>query len=274
MTIENTIFSFPSIDPVAISFGPLQIRWYALAYISAFMISWLFLKFQIKKSISVLSEKNLESLLNATLIGVIIGGRLGYVFFYNYNFYLSNLVEILKVWNGGMSFHGGFLGVCLAICFVSKKEHINLLKVSDEVALVAPIGLFFGRIANFINAELYGKKTDFFLGIIFPNAGNFPRHPSQLYEAFFEGIVIFIILMYIRIKYKFIGLITFQFIFLYGIFRFLIEFFREPDFHIGFIFSLNNINFTIGQTLSFPMILIGLIGIIKIKKQNNYDDNK
>ena len=200
------------------------------------------------------------------MIGIIIGGRLGYVIFYNPDYYLNNLLEIFKLWNGGMSFHGGFIGVVFAVIYSSKISKIAILILSDLIAIVAPIGIFFGRLANFINGELYGRITNHSFGMIFPNAGNSPRHPSQLYEAFFEGFLLFIIML-LFIKFTNIlnkkGLITALFLSCYGSFRFIIEFFREPDANIGLLYF----NFSMGQLLSLPMIIVGLYFIIFIARK-------
>jgi phosphatidylglycerol:prolipoprotein diacylglycerol transferase len=200
------------------------------------------------------------------MIGIIIGGRLGYVIFYNPDYYLNNLLEIFKLWNGGMSFHGGFIGVVFAVIYSSKISKTAILILADLIAIVAPIGIFFGRLANFINGELYGRITNHSFGMIFPNAGNSPRHPSQLYEAFFEGFVLFIIML-LFIKFTNIlnkkGLITALFLSCYGSFRFIIEFFREPDANIGLLYF----NFSMGQLLSLPMIIVGLYFIIFIARK-------
>ena len=200
------------------------------------------------------------------MIGIIIGGRLGYVIFYNPDYYLNNLLEIFKLWNGGMSFHGGFIGVVFAVIYSSKISKTAILILADLIAIAAPIGIFFGRLANFINGELYGRITNHSFGMIFPNAGNSPRHPSQLYEAFFEGFLLFII-MVLFIKFTNIlnkkGLITALFLSCYGSFRFMIEFFREPDANIGLLYF----NFSMGQLLSLPMIIVGLYFIIFIARK-------
>ncbi len=265
------ILNFPNIDPIAFHIGPLQIRWYAIAYICGFLLSWIILKVRIRTNYSKIDEKQLDLLLNSCLIGVIMGGRLGYCIFYNFNFFYTNPIEIIKVWNGGMSFHGGFLGVCLGMYYVSKNQKINFFSISDEVALVAPIGLFFGRIANFINSELYGRVTDYPIGMIFPNGGPLPRHPSQLYEALMEGLILFIVLILIAkfLKKKFVGLLSLIFLILYGFFRFIIEFFREPDSQIGFFINHEFFQITLGQFLSLPMILVGLSGILIIFSKKN-----
>ena len=263
------MLEFPNINPVALDLGVIKIRWYALSYIVGILLSWFLILKIIKIKKIDLNSKEISDLISNCMIGIIIGGRLGYVIFYNPEYYSNNLVEIFKIWNGGMSFHGGFVGVVFAVIYSSKLFKIPILTFADLIAIVAPVGLFFGRLANFINGELFGRTTNHSFGIIFPNGGDVPRHPSQLYEAFFEGIVLFIILwvmMYIFDLLKKPGIISSLFILLYGVFRFFIEFFREPDQHIGLLYF----EFSMGQILSFPMILIGLyFSIIFYNKSKN-----
>ena len=205
-----------------------------------------------------MDPKKFEDLLVYVTAGIILGGRLGYVFFYSPSFFFQNPMEIFMIWRGGMSFHGGFLGVIVAAFVFASRNNIQTLYLADILACVAPIGLFFGRIANFINSELYGRVTDAPWGIIFPNGGPLPRHPSQLYEAFLEGLILFIILTTTNYTTKarfFPGTLLGLFFLGYGIFRSFVELFREPDSHIGFIFN----NITMGQILSVPMIFIGIL---------------
>ena len=261
------MLEFPNINPIAIDLGIIQIRWYALSYIAGILLSWaLILKIIKFKSINI-DKKVISELISNSMIGIIIGGRLGYVIFYNPEYFLDNLIEIFKLWNGGMSFHGGFIGVIMAVIYTSKVSKTPIMLLADLIALVSPIGIFFGRLANFINGELYGRVTNHTFGMIFPNGGNLPRHPSQLYEAFFEGFTLFIIML-LFIKFTNIlnkrGFITALFISLYGSFRFCIEFFREPDMHIGLLYF----NFSMGQLLSLPMIIIGFYFMILIIKKN------
>ena len=263
------MLEFPNINPVALDLGVIKIRWYALSYIAGILLSWFLILKIIKIKKIDLNSKEISDLVSNCMIGIIIGGRLGYVFFYNPEYYSNNLLEIFKIWNGGMSFHGGFIGVIFAVIYSSKLFKIPILTFADLIAIVAPLGLFFGRLANFINGELFGRTTNHSFGIIFPNGGDLPRHPSQLYEAFFEGIVLFIILwlmMHIFDLLKKPGIITSLFIFLYGVFRFFIEFFREPDQHIGLLYF----EFSMGQILSFPMILIGLYFSIIFYNKSKY----
>ena len=259
------LFTFPNIDEVAFSIGPLDIRWYALAYIAGIILGWLFMRRTISTGRSALTPPQLDSLLNSSIFGIIIGGRLGYVLFYNPGLYLADPAAIIRVWEGGMSFHGGMLGVVAAILFCAHRFGLKPLAVADEVALVAPIGLFFGRIANFINGELFGRITSHPFGIVFPNGGPEPRHPSQIYEAVFEGAVLFILLLLLsRIKQRFglrNGVVMFGFLSGYGMARFCIEFVRAPDSHIGFFTAFGGLSLTMGQLLSLPMILIGIAGI-------------
>tara|TARA_B100001063_G_scaffold160834_1_gene150153 strand:+ start:269 stop:1057 length:789 start_codon:yes stop_codon:yes gene_type:complete len=260
------MLEFPNINPVAIDLGIIQIRWYAISYIAGILLSWVLILNIIKFKNLKVDNKVISELISNSMIGIIIGGRLGYVIFYNPDYYLNNLLEIFKLWNGGMSFHGGFIGVVFAVIYSSKISKTPILILADLIAIVAPIGIFFGRLANFINGELYGRITNHSFGMIFPNAGNSPRHPSQLYEAFFEGFLLFIIML-LFIKFTNIlnkkGLITALFLSCYGSFRFMIEFFREPDANIGLLYF----NFSMGQLLSLPMIIVGLYFIIFIARK-------
>ena len=260
------MLEFPNINPVAIDLGIIQIRWYAISYIAGTLFSWSLILNIIKLKNLKIDNKVISELISNSMIGIIIGGRLGYVIFYNPDYYLNNLLEIFKLWNGGMSFHGGFIGVVFAVIYSSRISKTAILILADLIAIVAPIGIFFGRLANFINGELYGRITNHSFGMIFPNAGNSPRHPSQLYEAFFEGFLLFIIML-LFIKFTNIlnkkGLITALFLSCYGSFRFMIEFFREPDANIGLLYF----NFSMGQLLSLPMIIVGLYFIIFIARK-------
>ena len=253
-----TGLSFPNIDPIAFQIGPMIVRWYALAYIAGLLLGWRFCIILAKRGPIDVDPQKFEDLLVYVTAGIILGGRLGYVFFYSPSFFLQNPIEIFMIWRGGMSFHGGFLGVIVATFVFASRNNIRILYLADILACVAPIGLFFGRIANFINSELYGRVTDAPWGIIFPNGGSLPRHPSQLYEAFLEGLVLFIVLITANYMTKarfFPGTLLGLFLLGYGIFRSFVELFREPDSHIGFIFN----NITMGQILSVPMIFIGIL---------------
>ena len=253
-------------DPVAIQFFSIEIRWYSLAYIIGILLGWV-----LSKKIFI-SDENIkvkfDDYLTYAILGIIVGGRLGYVFFYNFSYYLNNFFEIFKIWQGGMSFHGGLIGVIIASILFNKRNPGTTFKYLDIVSLVAPIGIFFGRIANFINSELYGIETNVPWAVKFVKVDNLFRHPSQLYEAFFEGIVLFLILVYFKNKNYLSkpGFISGMFLIFYSLFRFVIEFFRVPDEQLGYLIF----NFTMGQIISFVFIIIGFILIIKkyeIKKE-------
>ena len=251
-------------DPVAIQIFSVEIRWYSLAYIMGILIGWALSK-RIFISNFQLKEK-FDDFITYLILGIIIGGRLGYVFFYNFNYYFDNFFEIFMIWQGGMSFHGGLVGVIIAGYWFAKKNNQNPFEYLDIVSLVAPIGIFFGRIANFINSELYGIETSLPWAVKFTKVDNLFRHPSQLYEAFFEGIVLFIILLILRNKgfMKIPGLISGVFLIFYSIFRFIIELFRVPDEQLGYLFF----NLTMGQIISFIFLLIGIyLFIIKYEQK-------
>ena len=240
-------------DPVAFGIFSLEIRWYSLAYIFGIILGWIYCK---KK---LITDKNILTLfddfITYLIIGIIIGGRLGYVLFYNSKYYLENPIEILMVWNGGMSFHGGLIGIIVASKLFSSQHKIDPFIFLDLVALSAPIGIFFGRVANFINSELYGRATDLPWSVKFILIDDIKRHPSQLYEAFFEGIILFIILMYVFNKnyLKNSGQISGLFLILYSFFRFFTEFFRSPDPQIGYLI----LSLTLGQLISVLFLMIG-----------------
>ena len=247
----------PSIDPVLISIGFLDIRWYSLSYIFAFIFGSILIKKLNQQSFNLLSSTQIDKFFIWAVIGVIIGGRLGYIFFYQPKLFFSNPFYLFEIWKGGMSFHGGLIGMILSIYLFAKKNNVNFFYLSDLVSIVAPIGLFLGRISNFINTELYGRVTDFPFAFIYPLIDNNPRHPSQLYEALFEGIVLFFILYLYFIKNrekKLIGNISAYFLIIYSIFRFLIEYLREPDLHLGLFFNY----FSMGQILCIPIFLTGI----------------
>ena len=259
------------INPIAFSVGPINVYWYGLAYMAG-MVLGLFYALKIveakKENCNLLiTKKNIDEIFIWIVFGIIFGARFGYVIFYNFDFYLNNPLLILSLWEGGMSFHGGALGVIIAIISYSKYHKIPILETGDVVCAVVPIGLFFGRIANFINGELWGKETNLSWGVIFPNAGINPRHPSQLYEAGLEGLALFIILFALVFSngLKKRGLISGTFLFFYSFSRILIENFREPDLHIGYIF----LNITMGMILSLPFLIAGLILIFQSLK-NEY----
>ncbi|MAH52092.1 MAG: prolipoprotein diacylglyceryl transferase [Candidatus Pelagibacter sp.] len=241
-------------DPVAFQIFSLEIRWYSLSYIFGIILGWFYCKKFLIKDKKIVNL--FDDLITYLIIGIIIGGRLGYVIFYNPVYYSKNLIEIFMIWNGGMSFHGGVLGTIIATYIFGKKNNINYYIFLDLIAMSAPIGIFLGRISNFINSELYGRQTDIFWAVIFKKIDNLSRHPSQIYEAFFEGIILFILLNFVFKKYFFKspGIISSIFIIFYSLFRFLIEFTREPDAQLGFIF----LNFTLGQIICIIFFIAGL----------------
>ena len=256
-----------NLDPILFDFGFLAIRWYSLAYIFGILIGWwlakkILLK-QTKKVYFNFEVEEFDDLITYLIISILIGGRVGYILFYNFGYYISNPLDILKIWEGGMSFHGGLTGIIFGTYLYSLKKKIPALFLLDIIACVAPVGIFFGRIANFINGELVGKTTDVYWGIIFPFIDNMPRHPSQLYEAFLEGLVLFILMNIIISKnnYK-IGTCSYMFLIFYGCFRIIAEFFREPDIQVGYLFNI----MSMGMILSAFMILIGII--IFLSKKN------
>lgn len=250
---------FPNIDPIAFYIGPLPIRWYALAYITGFLLGWKYCLYLagIDKNKSP-NKTDIDDFLPWAILGVILGGRLGYVIFYQWEFYVADPLEIARIWNGGMAFHGGILGVIVSAVIFTRARGISLLRLSDMLACATPIGLFFGRIANFINGELFGRVTNVPWAVNFPRGGGVERHPSQLYEAALEGLVLFVILfLLVRLKHirERAGILSGVFLAGYGFARFFVEFYREPDLQIGYIAGV----FTMGQMLCVPMILGGLI---------------
>ena len=263
-------------SPVLIDLGLFQIRWYSLAYILGIAIGWVYAIKIIKKleknkyNFIPIKKSHFDDLIIYLVLGIVVGGRLGYAIFYNFEYYSQNFFEIFKLWRGGMSFHGGLLGVIASIIFFSKKTKTNFFKFADIVSCVAPIGLFLGRIANFINGELYGKISTLPWAIIFPNGGSVARHPSQIYEAILEGIILFILINYLALKKQFLfktGYISGFFLVSYSILRILSENFREPDIHLGLFFNY----FSMGTLLSYITFLAGcfIIFLIRNNEQNN-----
>jgi phosphatidylglycerol:prolipoprotein diacylglycerol transferase len=248
---------FPNFDPIALQLGPLAIRWYALAYIAGLSAGWGYILLLLRTPPKSMTNEQVGDFFTWAILGVIIGGRLGYVLFYMTGYYLRHPIEALYVWQGGMSFHGGLLGVCGAIILFSRKRKLNLWATADLIAAAAPIGLLLGRIANFINGELFGRATDVPWAMVFPGGGPDGRHPSQLYEASLEGLVLFIVL-FVAIRFfgarRYPGLVTGLFLVGYGLARFIVEFFREPDAHLGVLFQF----ITMGQLLSLPLIAAGI----------------
>ena len=251
-------------DPVAIEFFSLEIRWYSLAYIAGILIGWF-----VAKKIFIQNDdinKKFDDYITYLIIGIILGGRIGYILFYNIEYYLKNFYEIFALWNGGMSFHGGLIGVFVATFIFCKKHKINHYIFLDAISLVAPIGIFFGRIANFLNSELIGRETDVFWSVKFILIDNVSRHPSQIYEALLEGLILFCILSIFSKKeaYKKPGLISSLFIIYYSLFRFILEFFRKPDDQIGFLVY----NLTLGQFISIVFFILGIF-LYLLKKNEN-----
>lgn len=261
--------TFPQIDPILFEIGPLAIRWYALAYVAGIFLGWWLLKrLSEKDTPPLLSEKALDDIMLYAICGIILGGRLGYVLFYNLDFYLEHPGEALKIWQGGMSFHGGLLGMIAAMAIFARRFKIRFLTLMDYIAVCAPIGLFFGRIANFINGELWGRVSDVWWAMVFPTGGPLPRHPSQLYEAALEGLLLFAILLLLatrtKIRHK-PGFLSGVFLLGYGVARSFVEQFREPDEQLGFLWDI----ITMGQLLSLPMILGGLYLIWQAKEKHH-----
>ena len=246
-------------DPVAVSFWKITIRWYALAYIIGLISGWKIAVYLSREPGCAFDEDDANDFPTWVLVGLMGGARLGYVVFYKPFYYLDHPLEVLQIWQGGMSFHGGLLGIFLAAVLFAQRRRVALGALTDLVVLVSPIGLFLGRLANFVNGELWGRPTDGSFGIIFPNAGAQPRHPSQLYEALLEGLLTFIILWVVRKRVRHLnhGVLSGTFLALYGTFRFIVEFFREPDRHLGFVLG----ELSMGQLLCVPMVLAGCIVI-------------
>ena len=242
-------------DPVAFQIFSLEIRWYSLAYIAGILLGWLYCKKKLIKEDRILDL--FDDFITYLIVGVILGGRFGYVLFYNFEYYFNNPIQIFMVWNGGMSFHGGLIGVVITSKLFAKKHKINQFIFLDLVAMSAPIGIFFGRIANFINSELYGRATDLPWSVKFVLIDNIKRHPSQLYEAFFEGIILFLLLNYFfRKNYiQYPGKISALFLIFYSLFRFILEFFRSPDPQIGYLI----LNLTLGQLISTIFLIAGTL---------------
>lgn len=250
------MLTFPDIDPVAVDLGFIQVRWYGISYIAGILGAWALLHCRAKAGRAGWNTEQVADLIFYGILGVIIGGRLGSVLFYNLPHYLGNPLDIVKVWQGGMSFHGGLVGVLVACWLYGRRNHKAFFEVADFLAPVVPVGLFTGRLGNFINAELWGKISDLPWAMVFPGTGPLPRHPSQLYEAFLEGLLLFIILWWFSARPRPLMAVSGLFLLGYGTFRFAVEFVREPDAHLGYLgFGW----LTMGQVLSFPMILAGVV---------------
>ncbi|MBL8833310.1 MAG: prolipoprotein diacylglyceryl transferase [Rhodospirillales bacterium] len=257
--------SFPAIDPIAIEIGPIAIRWYALAYIAGIVGGWKYATYLNAGSLRVMAREQLDDFVVWVTVGIILGGRLGYVIFYKPLYYLSEPLEALMLWRGGMSFHGGMLGVILAIVLFSRRNDLKLFRVGDLVTCVVPIGLFFGRVANFINGELFGREApDVAWAMVFPHGGPVARHPSQLYQAGLEGLALFAVLFVLARNPRVCdrpGMLAGVFLAGYGIARCIGELFREPDAHLGYLVG----PLTMGMLLSLPMLAVGLWLVVSSK---------
>lgn len=249
---ESSYWVLPAIDPVIFSVGPLSVRWYGLMYLVGFIAAYLLAHKRLQQT--SWSKEQLSDLLFWGFVGVVVGGRVGYVLFYQWSLFLQDPAYLFRIWTGGMSFHGGLLGVIAALYWQARRFNSHLLRVGDFIAPLVPLGLGAGRIGNFLNAELWGRASDVPWAIVFPNAGPQPRHPSQLYEFALEGVLLFAILWLFSAKQRPMGAVSGVFLAGYGLFRFIVEFFREPDAHIGLYFT----TFSQGQLLCIPMMLVGI----------------
>lgn len=262
--MSSHYYVLPKIDPIAISLGPLDIRWYGLMYLVGFACAFWMANRACDKSNGIWTREQASDLLFAGFMGVILGGRVGYVLFYQFPTFVDNPMYLFRIWEGGMSFHGGVIGVVTAIIIYAKRHQRSILSVGDFIVPLLPVGLGAGRIGNFINSELWGRVTDSPFGVIFYNAGPLPRHPSQLYEFALEGVLLFIILILFIRKPKPAGSVAGLFLLGYGTFRFIIEFAREPDAQLGLL----TMNMSMGQILSSPMIIIGFALMVYAYKKN------
>lgn len=250
------MLAYPNIDPVAIELGPVKIHWYGVMYLVGFLAFWWLGKIRARQPHVVVQPEQVGDMVFYGMLGVVLGGRIGYILFYNLPQFLADPLMLLKIWQGGMSFHGGFAGVLIAMWLYQRKHRWGFLRTMDFAAPLVPIGLGAGRIGNFVNGELWGRVSDAPWAMVFPSAGPLPRHPSQLYEALLEGVVLFVILWAFSSKPRPVGAVSGLFLLGYGVFRFLVEFVREPDAHIGYLaFDW----FTMGQLLSAPMIIAGVV---------------
>jgi phosphatidylglycerol:prolipoprotein diacylglycerol transferase len=258
--------AFPAIDPIAVELGPVVIRWYSLAYVFGIVLGWQYAMRLTHRTEGRIDRVHADDFVVWATLGVILGGRLGYVIFYRPDFFVDNPLEIFAMWKGGMSFHGGALGVVTAMWIYCGKRQISRASFSDLICAATPIGLFFGRIANFINGELYGRATDVPWAMVFPRGGPMPRHPSQLYEATLEGLVLFILLAALIYGFNALrrpGLVTGTFFAGYGAARFIVEYVREPDAHLGTLWGIA----TMGQLLSLPLFAVGLWLIYQARRK-------
>ena len=246
---------YPQFDPVMFSIGPLHFRWYGMMYVLGVVSGWLLGRWRAARPWNAFTPKLMDDFISWAVVGVVLGGRIGYVLFYNLSYYAENPLEIFAVWQGGMSFHGGMIGVILAGWFFARHNGLTMFQVTDFVAPLVPPGLFFGRIGNFINSELWGRRTQVDWAMVFPGSDGLPRHPSQLYEAGLEGVALFLILWFYSRKPRPEGSVSGLFLIGYGAFRFLVEFAREPDAQLGFV-ALHWMS--MGQVLCLPMIALGV----------------
>lgn len=257
------MLQYPHINPIAFHIGPLAVHWYGLMYLAGFLIGWLLLIWRVKRFNYGLTKDDVGDLVFYIAIGVIFGGRIGYMLLYNFSMFMHHPTTLFQIYDGGMSFHGGLCGVALALWIYAKRHHMHLLTLTDLLTPIAPVGLALGRIGNFINGELFGRVTTVPWGMIFPNGGPYPRHPSMLYECFLEGIVLFIWLWIYALKPRARGMVTGLFLIGYGIMRFGVEFVRQPDPQLGFVaFGW----LTRGQELCIPMLIVGIILIVMAKR--------
>jgi phosphatidylglycerol:prolipoprotein diacylglycerol transferase len=252
------------IDPVIFSAGPLQVRWYGAMYVLGFVVGGFILKYLAGKKFWPLSKEEIDKYITWIILGMFVGARLAYVFIYNWDYYSVNFGDVFAVWKGGLSFHGAVFGMCFATWLFARKHDLHFFQIGDCMAIGGCPGLLFGRLGNFINGELYGRVTDSWAGVMFPEGGPFPRHPSQLYEGLLEGIVLFLILFVIHKRQRFYGVVSSVFLLGYGLFRFIVEFFREPDSQLGYYFGV----FTMGQILCFIMMTLSFFMLIYAKKLN------
>ena len=251
--MNSSLLTHPNIDPIAFSIGPLAVRWYGLMYLAGFAIGWWLGTGRIAKGQAPITRAQLDDLLFLVVLGVIFGGRLGYVLFYKPAYYAAHPLEILAIWQGGMSFHGGLLGVMLAMVLAARRHKVDWLRLMDFIAPLIPPGIAAGRLGNFINAELPGRVTDVPWGMVFPGAGDAPRHPSQLYQFALEGLALFALLWWFSSKPRPRGQVSAMFLLGYGVLRFVAEFAREPDSFIGYL----ALGLTMGQWLCLAMIAAG-----------------
>jgi phosphatidylglycerol:prolipoprotein diacylglycerol transferase len=266
------LIPFPDIDPVAFSIGPLAVHWYGLAYVAGILLGWLYARRLVstpslwKNDQSPITHAHLDDFLVWVAAGVVLGGRIGYILFYDLPSVIENPIRAIEIWNGGMSFHGGFLGAIIAIVLFARRNGIPVWSMLDTIAAVVPIGLFFGRIANFVNGELWGRLSSMPWAIVFPTGGPFARHPSQLYEAGLEGLLLLAVLALMIFRFRVLkqpGIVSGTFVMGYAFCRIFVEFFREPDKQLGYLLGTNWL--TMGMILSTPMIVIGLAAILRAR---------